>query len=327
MTLERNISYRVASYLGPPLVFAAVEPLLGPFQQVLVTEIMIWCIFAIAYNLLFGYTGLTSLGHALFFGAGMYAFAYSIMYLKTSVLAAILLTFISACLFSILIGLIAVRVKGVYFLIITLVLSMAFYSAALNYPEISGGSDGLVLRMPDLNLFGFKFSILDPTVNYYLVWIFLTLSHISLTFLTTSPFGTVLKGIRENEQRARLVGYDVHSYRLLAFTISGTFSGLAGSMYALSFRFAGPQLMTITASVNVLVWTLVGGAATILGPLIGTIVTVLVVDYISSETTGFLIFVGLLLVLVTKFAPRGIVGTIRDRLIASSESGHDRNKE
>jgi branched-chain amino acid transport system permease protein len=255
-----------------------------------------------AYNLLFGYTGLLSLGHALFFGAGMYCFAFSLIYLQADLWILLAFTLIGTALFSAIIGLIAIRVRGVYFLIITLIISMTFYSAALSYPEVSGGSDGMVLRTPNLNFFSFSLNITDPAVNYFLVWVLLTISYIIIT---------------------RLIGYNVENYRLLAFVISGTFSGLAGSMYAMSFRFAGPQLMSVTNSVNVLVWTLVGGSATILGPIVGTVVMVLAMDYISSETSAFLIFVGLILILVTKFAPKGIVGTIRERLMSTSDDSHD----
>jgi len=319
--------YDLSTYFGPPFLFAVVEPLLDPFQRVLLTEIMIWCMFAMAYNLLFGHTGLLSLGHALFFGAGMYGLAFSLIYLKTDLWISVLLAFVGAAIFSTLIGLIAIRVRGVYFLIITLILSMTFYAAALNYPEMSGGSDGLVLKIPHLNFFNLTFDIVDPTVNYYFVWIFLTFSYIFLVRLVDSPLGIVLKAIHENEQRTRLVGYNVDNWRLFAFAVSGTFSGLAGSMYAITFRFAGPQLMGLTGSVNVLVWTLVGGSATMLGPIVGTIVMVLAVDYISSETLGYLIFVGIILIVVTKFAPKGIVGTIKDQLRLSGGLKHERQQE
>ena len=322
MRHERSLR-NLALCLGPPFLFALVEPLLGPFQRSLVTEIMIWCVFAMAYNLLFGYTGLLSLGHALFFGAGMYCFAFSLIYVQADLWIAFTLTLIGAAVFSTIIGLIAIRVRGVYFLIITLIISMTFYAAALSYPEVSGGSDGMILRIPNLNFFSFSLNITDPTVNYFLVWVLLTISYIIIARLITSPLGIVLRAIGQNEQRARLIGYNVENYRLLAFTISGTFSGLAGSMYALSFRFAGPQLMSVTSSVNVLLWALVGGSATILGPIVGTVVMVLAMDYISSETSAFLIFVGLILILVTKFAPKGIVGTIRDRLMSTSDSHND----
>ena len=277
-----------------------------------------------AYNLLFGYTGLLSLGHALFFGAGMYCFAFSLIYVQADLWISLALTLIGAAVFSTIIGLIAIRVRGVYFLIITLIISMTFYAAALSYPEVSGGSDGMVLRIPNLNFFSFSLNIIDPTVNYFLVWVLLTISYIMIARLITSPLGIVLRAIGQNEQRVRLIGYNVEKCKLLAFAISGTFSGLAGSMYALTFRFAGPQLMNVTSSVNVLLWVLVGGSATILGPVVGTIAMVLVMDYISSETSGFLIFVGLILILVTKFAPKGIVGTIRDRLISTSDSHNER---
>jgi len=322
--LRQEYSLRnLALYLGPPILFALVEPLLGPFQRSLVTEIMVWCVFAMAYNLLFGYTGLLSLGHALFFGAGMYCFAFSLIYVQADLWISLALTLIGAAVFSTIIGLIATRVRGVYFLIITLIISMTFYAATFSYPEVSGGSDGMVLRIPNLKFFSFSLNITDPTVNYFLVWVLLTISYIIITRLITSPLGIVLRAIGQNDQRARLIGYNVERYRLLAFTISGTFSGLAGSMYAMSFRFAGPQLMSVTNSVNVLVWTLVGGSATILGPIVGTVVMVLAMDYISSETSGFLIFVGLILILVTKFTPKGIVGAIRDRLMSTSGDPHD----
>lgn len=304
----------LVTWSGTLLALGLIQPVLTPFQRSLVTEMMIWSIFALAYNLLFGYTGLVSLGHGLFFGAGMYAAALSLIYLGADAWSALAIGGGGATLVSAVIGYLSIRVRGLYFLIVTLIFSMTFYLAALNYPEVTGGSGGLVLTIPNFAFANVAFSILDPVVNFYLVLIVLGISWGILARIGTSPVGKVLQAVRENEERTRLLGYNVERYKLFAFIVSGLFSGLAGALYAFSFRFAGPQFMDVVTSVNVLVWTLVGGAGTVLGPVVGTFLMVAVVDYTSSLTSSFLIVVGAVLLVIVSAARKGIVGTLRSRL-------------
>jgi branched-chain amino acid transport system permease protein len=271
---------------------------------------MVWSIFALAYNLLHGYTGLTSLGHGLFFGAGMYGVAFSFRYLGVDGLGGLAIGAAGAMLVATVVGFLSLRVRGLYFLILTLIFSMVFYAAALSYPQISGGSSGLVLELPGLLGGGTLVTLLKPVSDFYVVLAFLAGIWALVLRIVRSPVGLVLQGIRENEERARLLGYHVERYKLFAFALSGLLSGIAGALYTSVFRFAAPEFLNVPTSVNVLMWTLVGGAGTVLGPVVGTFLMISVVDYVSSFTSSFLIVVGVVLIVTVTRVRRGLVGSI-----------------
>jgi branched-chain amino acid transport system permease protein len=212
------------------------------------------------------------------------------------------------------VGYLSLRVRGLYFLILTLIFSMAFYAAALNYPHISGGSSGLVLELSGFLGGGQFVTLLKPVVDFYVVLTFLAAIWALVLRIVRSPVGLALQGIRENEERARLLGYNVERYKLFAFAVSGLLSGIAGALYASVFRFAAPEFLNVPTSVNVLVWTLVGGAGTALGPVVGTFLMISVVDFLSSFTSSFLIVVGVVLIVAVTGLRRGLVGSILSRV-------------
>lgn len=312
--------------LGFGLVLAAliVAPhVLGTFQRVLLTEILIWGLFAIAFDVLYGYTGMLSFGQATFFGFGSYALTLAILRGGTGVWLALFLGLVASTLAAALIGFVAVRVRGHYFVIITVIFSLVFFFWALNWSWLTGGDDGLSIKVPALSLGWWEVSLYDPVANYYFVLAFCTVSFLLCRRLMHSPLGRIFVSIRENEDRARLLGYHVERFKLLAFVISGALSGLAGALYSLTFRYANAGLMHWTVSGEAVVWTLVGGAGSLVGPVLGAGLLVTFSDYVSAWIENYKIIIGVVIVLVVLAAPQGIVGVIRARWAARGVAGNE----
>jgi branched-chain amino acid transport system permease protein len=206
-----------------------------------------------------------------------------------------------------------VRTTGPAFLIVTMMLAQSFYLATLYWNGVTGGDQGLILAGLRLDLAGRRLAFADPTVKYNVALIVLSLCLAGSLWLSRSPVGRVLVAVRENEERTRLLGYNTYRYRLFAVLVSGLMSGVAGSAYTLLFAYVGSTFAGILYSIYPLLWTLLGGAGTVLGPLVGTLVMTYVVDITSGFTTAYLLVVGAVLVVMTLCAPAGIVGGIRAR--------------
>ena len=282
-----------------------------------ITRIMVLAIYALGYNILFGYAGLLSLGHAMFFATGLYAAALGVTRLGMAVPEAFLFALICGVIVAFLIGLIALRATGVAFMIVTLMFSQAAFLTVLYFGDITRGDEGIVIK-DDQRLFsvlGHTVNLADPVLRYNIALAFLALAIILCLIVVRSKMGHVLVAIRENESRTAMLGYDVKRYKLAAFVLSGFFAAFAGAAYALLFAYAGSTLASIQYSINPLLWTLLGGAATVLGPVLGTALMFLLVDFASGFTTASLLFVGVVLILLVLFFPKGILGTLRQRLI------------
>lgn len=281
------------------------------------TRIMVLAIYAVGYNILFGYTGLLSLGHAMFFATGLYAASLGVTRLGLGIPEAFLLAVLTGVIVSLVIGLIVLRASGVAFMIVTLMFAQAAFLAVLYFGEYTRGDEGIVI--PDtqrvFSLFGWEANLADPLLRYNLAVAFLALAIAVCLAVVRSKIGHVLVAIRENENRTAMLGYDVKRYKLIAFVLSGAFAGFAGAAYALMFAYAGSTLASIQYSIHPLLWTLLGGAATVLGPVLGTGLMFLLVDFASGFTTASLLFVGVVLILLVLFFPKGILGTLRQRLI------------
>lgn len=289
----------------------AAPHVLGTFQRVLLTEILIWALFAVGFDLLYGYTGMLSFGQATFFGFGSYAVTLGVLRWGLGLWPALLLGVGVSAAAAGVVGFFAVRIRGHYFVIITVVFSLIFFFWALNWSWLTGGDDGLSFTVPDLALGPWRFSLYDPVTNYYFVLAVCATVFVFTRQLVHSPLGKVLVGIRENELRARLIGYDVEGYKLLAFVIAGGLSGLAGALYSVTFRYANARLMHWTVSGDAVVWTLVGGAGSLVGPILGTGLLVVFTDYVSAWIEDYKIIIGAVIILVVIAAPEGIVGLIR----------------
>ena len=294
-------------------LLAGLQVLLPPFHHGMLARIMVLAAYAIGYNVLLGYAGLMSLGHAMFFAAGMYGTALTIHHLGFGVAAGFLAGAVAGLAIAAVVGLMTLRTTGPAFLIVTMMLAQSFYLATLYWNGVTGGDQGLILPGLRLDLAGRRLAFADPTVKYNVALFVLSLCLAGSLWLTRSPVGRVLIAVRENEERTRLLGYNTYRYRLFAVLVSGLMSAVAGSAYTLLFAYVGSTFAGILYSIYPLLWTLLGGAGTVLGPLVGTLVMTYVVDITSGFTTAYLLVVGAVLVVMTLWAPAGIVGGIRAR--------------
>jgi branched-chain amino acid transport system permease protein len=306
-----------AERLGGVVLFALVAliPLAWPEPYVIntATEILIFAILALALDLLMGYAGLVSFGHAAFFGIGAYAAALAFLHLHRSVLVnlavALLVTAAAAAVF----GYLALRMTGIYFLMVTFALAQMGYALVYKWDAVTGGSDGLTgVGRPWLGLGPGLVDLGPPRAMFYFslvifvaVWGFVQVS-------TRAPFGRVLVGIRENELRMRALGYPVWRYKYVAFLLSGVLGGLAGALYAYYSGFVSPGLLHWTMSGEVVLMVIIGGAGTLLGPLLGAAFVLLLQNFLSSYTERWLLLMGWTFVACVLFAPKGLVGTLRD---------------
>lgn len=290
----------------------ALQFVLPEYHHANVARIMVYALLAMGYNVLFGYTGLMSLGHALFFAAGAYGAGLAVYWHGFSPLPAFVMGLFAALVVSMAAGIVLLRTTGVAFLIVTLMLAQAFYLSMLYFNAYTLGDQGMVLsNTAPLALFGLEFPLSNPSVKYNIAWAFFAVILFVTTWLARSSLGRVLVAIRENEPRTLLLGYDTAKYRYFAVVISGTISGVSGALYALLFSYVGASFATLKESTIALLYTLLGGPGTVVGPVIGTGLMFYLVDIASGFTQSYLIIVGLALVALTLWFPKGIAGSLK----------------
>jgi len=276
-------------------------------------RILVLTVYAMGYNLLFGYTGLLSLGHALFFASGMYGLGLAIHLFGASVTSGMISGLLAALIVSAIVGFLALRTSGVAFMIVTLMFAQAGYLTILHFGEYTRGDEGFVIQQAD-RVIG-SIDLTSQAGRYFAALLLFTICFFIIAYIVRSGFGLALIAIRENEQRAKMLGYDVMGLKLKAVIISGVMSGSAGAAYALLFGYAGATFATVQYSIFPLLWVLLGGAGVTIGPLIGTIFMFYLIDYSSSITTAYMLIAGLTLVLLTLYAPQGLAGELRARYI------------
>jgi branched-chain amino acid transport system permease protein len=301
------------------LAFAAmaVYPfLVADYLRALAAEIFIFAIFAMSLDLLLGFTGLMSLGHAAFFGLGAYAVAILGTLLGVNAWLGLLAGVVAATGGAALIGLFCVRTGGIPFLMLTLAFSQLAYSVALKWRDVTGGSDGLAIAEKP-SLFGFDLS--NSLTMYFVMLFFLLLCYWALRRLLNAPLGHVFVGIRENEARMVAIGYPTRAYKLLSFTIAGGFAGLAGGLYAIFNSFISPDAMYWTASGDILIMTMLGGAGTLIGPAIGAAIFLLMKNVVSSYSERWLAIIGVVFICCVMFFPGGIWGALRQCMARKGE--------
>ena len=275
-------------------------------------RIMVLASYAVGYNILFGYTGLLSLGHALFFAAGMYGMGLGIQHLGLTPAPALVLGLVAGAVVSGGLALLALRTTGVAFMIVTLMFAQAGYLTILYFGEYTRGDEGFVIQQAQRVLWGIDLS--DPGNRYFAALILFASCLMLSLWLVRAPFGKVLVAIRENEERVRMLGYDIFIHKLLAMIISGTIAAAAGASYGLLFGYAGASFASVQYSIFPLLWVLLGGAGTVLGPFIGTLFMFYLIDLSSGVTTAYMLIAGVALVLLTLFAPQGLMGELRRRV-------------
>jgi len=304
-----------------------IPALADQFWVSVITEILIWSLFAASVNLLFGYVGLLSFGQALYFGFGMYGVALGIDRLGLSFWPAFGLGIASAMAMALISGIFAVRLSWHYFAIITVVFSLIFYFLAVSMKPLTGGDDGINFSLPPVFKFdGYVLGLTDPTFQYFFVLAVVSLCFFLIYRLTKSPLGKGFLAIRDNHLRASLIGLNVYALRLVAFVMAGFLAGVSGALFAFFGRYASATYMFYQVSGEGVVWAIVGGAGTIFGPLVGTTVFIVIREIVSSHWEHHSLIVGLLAILSVMFAPKGIVGLWNgwiSRLGEREDVGHD----
>lgn len=277
-----------------------------PYAVTVLTDVLIFGLFAMSLDLLLGYTGLVSFGHAAFFGVGAYVAGLVGIRFGPELYLILPAATIAAALTALVIGYFSIRTSGVYFLMLTLAFSQMVYAAVFKATPLTGGSNGLAgIPRPTL-AFGLGFS--DSTSFYYLALAVFVLSYWLLSRIVASPFGRSLRGIKENESRMRAIGYAVQRYKLAAFVLAGAFAGAAGALRADFYYFVAPDTLYWTTSGNVLVMVIIGGAGTLAGPALGAGLVLVLQNLISSYTDRWPLLLGAIFIVFVLRAPNGIVG-------------------
>jgi branched-chain amino acid transport system permease protein len=278
---------------------------LSLFHLNLLSEILIFAILALSLNVLVGFTGLVSLGHAAFFGVGAYTAGLVAQNLSSNIIVSVLMAILLSVFVAAIIGVFCLKVSGFYFLMLTLAFSQMIYSFIYQSTNLTGGSNGLS-GIPRATLGGFEFS--NAVYIFYLILLVFFVTYAALRIVVNSPFGQVLIGIRENETRVKSMGYNTSIYKYTAFLIAGGFGGMAGSLYTYFNGFIAPSDVYWTMSGAVLIMVLIGGAGTILGPVLGAALFVILETLISSYTNSWMMIVGSVFIIFVIFFPKGIFG-------------------
>ena len=304
-------------HLGVLVLLFLLQFILPAYDHTNMARIMILASYAMGYNLLLGYTGLMSLGHAMFFAAGLYGAGLTAYYFGFDPLSAFLAGIVAGVGLSVTVGLVALRTGGVSFMIVTLMFAQACFLLTLYLNEITQGDQGLVLDLSawswDLGGEEGPLTLISPPVRYNLALLLFALCLLASFFLMRSRIGRVLIAIRENEPRVTMLGYHSFRYKLGSLTLSGSMSAAAGATYALLFSYVGSTFAGIQYSILPLLWVLLGGQGTILGPLLGTALMFYLVDISSEYTSSYMLIVGVALVLLVLWFPKGILGSLRER--------------
>lgn len=299
--------------LGVVAVLLALAPLfLPPFAMTLLTEVLILGLFAMSLDLMVGYTRLVSFGHAAAYGLGAYACGWLLLHsglpLPAAILAAALLTGIVA----IGVAWVCTLATGVSFSMLTLAFAQLLYAVAFKWTSVTGGSDGLAGIPRNPGPFGFD-GFSSKTGFYFLVLACLAGAFLFCRALVRSPFGAILRGIRENEAKTRAIGYNTRACKIAIVALAYALGGLAGALYAPFAGFANTELLFWLLSGQVLIMVIVGGQGTLVGPILGAAFFLLVEHQLSSYTEAWALFFGLIFIGFVLFAPEGIWGLVTAR--------------
>jgi branched-chain amino acid transport system permease protein len=300
-----------ALHLGVLAALLALQFALPAYHHTNLARIMVLAVLAMGYNIAFGYTDLLSLGHAMFFAAGLYATGLMVHVAGLPAGPAALAGPLAGAALAFAVGLLALRTTGVAFMIVTLMFSQALYLTILYFGTWTGGDEGFVVARTARAIGPLDLS--DDATRYLIAWTLFAAALLANLALARSPLGRVLIAMRENEDRSRMLGFDPFRYKLTALTVSGLYCGVSGAAYGLLFGYVGATFASTQYSILPLLWVLLGGAGTVLGPLLGTLAMFYLIDWASDLTSAYMLVVGIALVLLVLFAPRGLLGLVRER--------------
>jgi branched-chain amino acid transport system permease protein len=296
------------------LVLLAAAPVVLPeFWRHFLTEILIWGLLAMSSDVLIGYTGIVSFGHSAFFGLGMYGAAAALLLVAPPDLwLALVFGLVGAAAVAAFVAYFSTRLRDIYFAITTLIFSQIFYVIIFTWTSVTGGENGLIFSRPRFGIPGLAAVSFSPLTLDWFVLAVVAGSYLLLRRLMQSPFGMVLQSIRENEARTRAIGYPVERYKIVAVMISGLFAGLAGVLYALQNEFAAPDFVFFLVSGEAIIYNVIGGIGTLVGPIVGAAFFLLLQQGLSNYFTQFyLIPLGLIFIAIVMFMPQGLLGFAR----------------
>ena len=313
--LRPLVAWVTAHPIASFAVFFAVFPFLVPYPA-LATQVLIYGLFALGFNLLYGYTGLLSFGHAAYYGLGAYGTGLALAKLKVpSLLLGLGAGVATAMLAGALVGFLCLRRRGIYFAMLTLAFAQMLYFIAFHASDLTGGDDGLRgIPLHPIGLPGMSLSLRPPLAFYFFAYALVVLAVAGLKRILDSPFGAVLQAIRENSDRAAACGYDINRVKLLSFVFSALFTGLAGALDALRLTVVPVDSLYWSTSGQVVIMTLLGGAGTFFGPFVGAATYLVLADRLSIFIEFWPLVIGVIFMAFVLFLPRGIWGTLTERL-------------
>jgi branched-chain amino acid transport system permease protein len=314
---KAKLSHTAVFWLGFCVVMAILiaAPLVLPeFWRRFLTEILIWGLLAMSSDLLIGYTGMISFGHSAFFGLGMYGAAGSLIALSNNLWLAIACGLAGAAGAALFVAYFSTRLRDIYFAITTLIFSQIFYVIIFTWTNVTGGENGLIFTRPHLSIPFLYDARFNSTTMHWFVLAVVTASYLILRRVTQSPFGMVLQSIRENEPRTRAIGYPVERYKIVAVMLSGLFAGLAGVLYAVQNQFAAPDFVYFLTSGDTVIYNVIGGIGTLVGPIVGAGFFQLARELLArlfGDQFPYLIPLGAVFVAMIILLPQGLLGFAR----------------
>jgi branched-chain amino acid transport system permease protein len=319
MPLGRTgLSHTTIFWLGFAVVMAVLiaAPLYLPeFWRRFLTEVLIWGLLAMSSDLLIGYTGMVSFGHSAFFGLGMYGAAGALLLVSPPNLwLAILFGLAGAAGAALFVAYFSTRLRDIYFAITTLIFSQIFYVIIFTWTSVTGGENGLIFNRPHLTIPFIYNARFSSTTLHWFVLAVVAGSYLILRRVTQSPFGMVLQSIRENEPRTRAIGYRVERYKMASVMLSGLFAGLAGVLYAVQNEFAAPNFVYFLTSGEAVIYNVMGGIGTLVGPIVGAAFFQLMRELLSrflGDQFPYLIPLGIIFIAIIIFLPQGLLGFAR----------------
>ena len=315
---KTKLSHTAVYWIGFGVVMALliVAPLVLPeFWRRFLTEILIWGLLAMSSDLLIGYTGMISFGHSAFFGLGMYGAAAALLIVSPPNLwLAILFGLSGAAGAALFVAYFSTRLRDIYFAITTLIFSQIFYVIIFTWTNVTGGENGLIFTRPHLTIPFIYNARFTTTTMHWFVLAVVTASYLILRRVTQSPFGMVLQSIRENEPRTRAIGYPVARYKMMSVMLSGLFAGLAGVLYAVQNEFAAPNFVFFLTSGETVIYNVIGGIGTLVGPIVGAGFFQLARELLArllGDQFPYLIPLGIVFIVMIIFLPQGLLGFAR----------------
>jgi branched-chain amino acid transport system permease protein len=305
-----NSQTKIIGLILAVLILLIMPPFYTSYWVTLLTQMLIFAILAMSLDILLGYTGLSSFGHAGFFGAAGYVVAILSTRYKMGFLFCLISGVSLSVLISLIFGFLVAHATGVYFLIITLALGMCLWGLAFRWVSMTGGDNGIsgIVR-PDI---GLPIALKDPLTFYYFIFVFFLIALILMAILIRSPFGHSLKGIRESESRMRVLGYHSWLHKYLAYVVSAAFAGLAGVFWAYFNGFISPFDMDLNASIEIVLMVILGGPGTLIGPALGAGIIVFLKNFISAYTQRWLLILGTIYIFTILYAPQGLINLLKD---------------